>query len=197
MSWPKPTILHSKTVRLEPLSLDHVSDLIVAVKDGKLYNHWYTSIPKPKNMKAEIERRLKLQDMGSMLPFAVISLIEEKAVGMTTYMNVDKENKRVEIGSTWYAKAVQRTSLNTECKLILLKHAFEKLNCICVEFRTHFMNHQSRRGIERLGAKLDGILRSNAIQKNGTIRDTAVYTIISSEWSSVKANLEYQLVKNR
>ena len=197
MSWPKPVTLHSKTVQLEPLSIDHVSDLINAVKDGKLYNHWYTSIPQPKNMKMEIERRLKLQDMSTMLPFAVISLKTEKAVGMTTYMNVDKDNKRVEIGSTWYAKSVQRTSLNTECKLVLLEHAFEKLNCICVEFRTHFMNHQSRRGIERLGAKLDGILRSNAIQKNGTIRDTAVYTIISSEWSSVKANLEYQLVKNR
>ncbi len=197
MSWPKPVTLHSKTVQLEPLSIDHVSDLINAVKDGNLYNHWYTSIPQPKNMKMEIERRLKLQDMGTMLPFAVISLKTEKAVGMTTYMNVDKENKRVEIGSTWYAKSVQRTSLNTECKLMLLEHAFENLACICVEFRTHFMNHQSRRGIERLGAKLDGILRSNAIQKNGTIRDTAVYTIISSEWSSVKANLEYQLVKNR
>ena len=197
MSWPKPVTLHSKTVQLEPLSIDHVSDLIDAVKDGNLYNHWYTSIPQPKNMKMEIERRLKLQDMGTMLPFAVISLKTEKAVGMTTYMNVEKENKRVEIGSTWYAKSVQRTSLNTECKLMLLEHAFENLACICVEFRTHFMNHQSRRGIERLGAKLDGILRSNAIQKNGTIRDTAVYTIISSEWSSVKANLEYQLVKNR
>ena len=197
MSWPKPVTLHSKTVQLEPLSIDHVSDLINAVKDGNLYNHWYTSIPQPRNMKMEIERRLKLQDMGTMLPFAVISLKTEKAVGMTTYMNVDKENKRVEIGSTWYAKSVQRTSLNTECKLVLLEHAFEELNCICVEFRTHFMNHQSRRGIERLGAKLDGILRSNAIQKNGTIRDTAVYTIIGSEWSSVKANLEYQLVKNR
>ena len=197
MSWPKPVTLQSKTVHLEPLSIDHVSDFINAVKDGNLYNHWYTSIPQPKKMKMEIERRLKLRDMGTMLPFAVISLKTEKAVGMTTYMNVDKENKRVEIGSTWYAKSVQRTSLNTECKLVLLEHAFEKLNCICVEFRTHFMNHQSRRGIERLGAKLDGILRSNAIQKNGTIRDTAVYTIISSEWSSVKANLEYQLVKNR
>ena len=197
MSWPKPVTLHSKTVQLEPLSIDHVSDLIDAVQDGKLYNHWYTSIPQPKNMEIEIERRLKLQDKGTMLPFAVKSLKTEKAVGMTTYMNVDKENKRVEIGSTWYAKSVQRTSLNTECKLMLLEHAFENLACICVEFRTHFMNHQSRRGIERLGAKLDGILRSNAIQKNGTIRDTAVYTIISSEWSSVKANLEYQLVKNR
>ena len=132
-----------------------------------------------------------------MLPFAVLTKRNDKAVGMTTYMNVDKANKRVEIGSTWYAKSVQRTSLNTECKLILLEHAFEVLNCICVEFRTHFMNHQSRKGIERLGAKLDGILRSNAIQKNGTIRDTAVYTIIQSEWSTVKANLEYQLTRER
>ena len=135
--------------------------------------------------------------MKLMTPFAVITKRDNKAVGMTTYMNVDRENKRVEIGSTWYAKSVQRTSLNTECKLILLEHAFEELKCICVEFRTHFMNHQSRRGIERLGAKLDGILRSNAIQKNGTIRDTAVYTIIQSEWSSVKANLQYQLTRTR
>ena len=127
----------------------------------------------------------------------MISKINNKAVGMTTYMNVDYENKRVEIGSTWYAKSVQRTSLNTECKLLLLNHAFERLNCICVEFRTHFLNHQSRRGIERLGAKLDGILRSNSIQKNGTIRDTAVYSIILSEWTSVKANLEYELGRSR
>ena len=116
---------------------------------------------------------------------------------MTAYMNIDRDNKRVEIESTWYAKSVQCTSLNSRCKLMLLEHAFENLGCICVEFRTHFMNHQSRRGIERLGAKLDGILRSNGIQKNGTIRDTAVYSIIKDEWSSVRANLEYQIVKER
>ena len=148
-------------------------------------------------MNLEIDRRLDLQQKNSMVPFAVICLRDKIAVGMTTYMNVDKENKRVEIGSTWYAKSVQRTSLNTECKLMLLEHAFERLDCICVEFRTHFMNHQSRRGIERLGAKLDGILRSNAIQKNGSIRDTAVYSIIKNEWSSVRANLEYQISKER
>jgi RimJ/RimL family protein N-acetyltransferase len=148
-------------------------------------------------MEQEIERRLFLQSRSSMLPFAVISKKNNKAMGMTTYMNIDQENKRVEIGSTWYAKSVQRTSLNTECKLLLLEHAFEKLNCICVEFRTHFLNHQSRRGIERLGAKLDGILRSNSIQKNGSIRDTAVYSIIVSEWTSIKANLEYELTRFR
>ena len=197
MVWPKPTTLSLHNVRLEPLSKDHLDDLIVAVKDGKLYNHWYTSIPEPKDMNAEINRRLDLQNKKSMLPFPVISMRNNKAVGMTTYMNIDQDNKRVEIGSTWYAKSVQRTSLNTECKLMLLEHAFERLDCICVEFRTHFMNHQSRRGIERLGAKLDGILRSNAIQKNGSIRDTAVYSIIKNEWSSVRANLEYQISKER
>ena len=197
MVWQKPTTLSLHNVRLEPLSKDHLDDLIEAVKDGKLYNHWYTKVPEPKDMSAEINRRLDLQNKKSMLPFAVISMNNNKAVGMTTYMNIDQDNKRVEIGSTWYAKSVQRTSLNTECKLMLLEHAFERLDCICVEFRTHFMNHQSRKGIERLGAKLDGILRSNAIQKNGTIRDTAVYSIIKDEWSSVKANLEYQICKER
>ena len=195
--WPKPVSLISKNAVLEPLSISHLSDLKQAVKDGLLFNHWYSNIPEPRNMENEIKRRLALQEANSMLPFAVLTKRNDKAVGMTTYMNVDKANKRVEIGSTWYAKSVQRTSLNTECKLILLEHAFEVLNCICVEFRTHFMNHQSRKGIERLGAKLDGILRSNAIQKNGTIRDTAVYTIIQSEWSTVKANLEYQLTRER
>tara|TARA_B100001996_G_scaffold356041_1_gene319100 strand:+ start:36 stop:665 length:630 start_codon:yes stop_codon:yes gene_type:complete len=195
--WPKPVSLISKNVVLEPLSINHLNDLKQAVKDGFLFNHWYSNIPEPRNMENEIKRRLALQEANSMLPFAVLTKRNDKAVGMTTYMNVDKGNKRVEIGSTWYAKSVQRTSLNTECKLILLEHAFEVLNCICVEFRTHFMNHQSRKGIERLGAKLDGILRSNAIQKNGTIRDTAVYTIIQSEWSTVKANLEYQLTRER
>ena len=195
--WPKPVTLISENVVLEPLSASHLRDLQQAVKDGLLFNHWYSNIPEPRDMENEIKRRLSIQEANSMLPFAVLTKRNSRAVGMTTYMNVDKGNKRVEIGSTWYAKSVQRTSLNTECKLILLEHAFEVLNCICVEFRTHFMNHQSRKGIERLGAKLDGILRSNAIQKNGTIRDTAVYTIIQSEWSTVKANLEYQLTKAR
>jgi RimJ/RimL family protein N-acetyltransferase len=136
-----------------------------------------------------------------MLPFAVID--DEagqgggRAVGMTTYMNVDAGNKRVEIGSTWYRKCVQRTDLNTRCKLLLLRHAFETLGCIAVEFRTHFFNRQSRAGIERLGAKLDGILRSHQVAANGTLRDTCVYSVIAAEWPTVKAHLEFQLDKVR
>jgi RimJ/RimL family protein N-acetyltransferase len=116
---------------------------------------------------------------------------------MTTYMNVDAVHKRVEIGSTWYRKAVQRTDLNTHCKLLLLTHAFEALGCIAVEFRTHFFNFQSRRGIERLGARLDGILRSHQVSPNGTLRDTCVYSIVAAEWPTVKAHLDWQLEKPR
>ena len=142
-------------------------------------------------------RRLDLQSQGVLLPFAVRDTRTAKVVGMTNYMNVEAVHRRVEIGGTWYRKSVQRTPLNTECKLLLLTHAFEKLNCICVELRTHFFNHQSRRGIERLGAKLDGILRSNQIAPNGSLRDTCVYSIIASEWPTVKSHLIWQLEKPR
>ena len=124
-----------------------------------------------------------------MVAYAIIDTSSGRAVGMTTYMNIDPANRRLEIGSTWYRKAVQRSGLNTECKLLMLAHAFEVLECIAVEFRTHFMNRSSRAAIERLGAKLDGILRSHMVMANGTVRDTAVYSIIQSEWPTVKANL--------
>jgi RimJ/RimL family protein N-acetyltransferase len=127
-----------------------------------------------------------------MLPFTVFDAAG-KIAGMTTYMNIDAPNRRVEIGSTWYAKRVQRSPLNTQCKLLLLAHAFEAINCIAVEFRTHFFNHQSRRAIERLGARQDGILRNHQIAPNGTLRDTVVFSIIASEWPTVKAHLTYQL----
>jgi N-acetyltransferase len=127
-----------------------------------------------------------------MLPFTVFDAAGQIA-GMSTYMNIDAANRRVEIGSTWYAKRVQRTPLNTQCKLLLLGHAFEAINCIAVEFRTHFFNHQSRRAIERLGAKQDGILRSHQVAPNGTLRDTVVFSIIAAEWPTVKAHLAYQL----
>ncbi|MDO8981138.1 MAG: GNAT family protein [Afipia sp.] len=192
MTWLSPLTLEGPHARIEPLSRDHKDGLVEAVKDGELWKLWYTSIPAPETMDAEIARRLGLQTAGSMLPFAVKDA-DGKIAGMTTYMNVDAANRRVEIGSTWYAQRVQRTPLNTQCKLLLLTHAFEKLNCIAVEFRTHFFNHQSRRGIERLGAKLDGILRSHQIAPNGTLRDTVVYSIIASEWPTVKAHLTYQL----
>jgi RimJ/RimL family protein N-acetyltransferase len=182
-------------VLLVPLSLDHANDLTEVVKNGELHRLWYTLIPTADGMDDEIKRRLELQKVGNMIPFSIIKKTNEKVVGMTTFMNIDNLNKRVEIGSTWLDKSVQRTVVNTECKLLLLRHAFETMKCICVEFRTHFINHQSRRGIERLGAKLDGVLRSNALMPNGTIRDTAVYSIIHSEWQTVKTNLEWLLKK--
>src|SRR5689334_10616160 len=197
MSWPQPVTLRSERVNLEPLGQRHCDDLVEAVKDGALWTLWYTSVPSPERMQADIERRLGLQAAGSMLPFTVIDNASGRAVGMTTYMNIDAVNRRVEIGSTWYRKSVQRTALNTQCKLLLLAHAFEALNCIAVEFRTHAFNHQSRRGIERLGAKLDGILRSHQIAANGTLRDTYVYSIIASEWPTVKASLTWQMARPR
>jgi RimJ/RimL family protein N-acetyltransferase len=154
-------------------------------------------VPAPEQLRAEIDRRLGLQLQGSMLPFAVIERASNQAVGMTTYMHIDAANRRVEIGSTWYRKRVQRTGLNTECKLLLLTHAFEELNCIAVEFRTHYFNRQSRAGIERLGARLDGILRQHQIAANGTLRDTCVYSILDSEWPAVKAHLAFQLRQPR
>jgi RimJ/RimL family protein N-acetyltransferase len=191
--------LQGQHVTLVPLSMLHQDQLAEAVKDGELWRHWYTLIPSPEKMGEEITRRLKLQEQGSMLPFTVMA--QGQAVGMTTYMNIDAPNKRLEIGSTWYRANVQRTGLNTECKRLLLAHAFEQLNCIAVEFRTHFFNQQSRRAIERLGAKLDGILRNHAINTHpdaaGALRDTCVYSILNTEWPSVKAHLDYQLSRAR
>jgi N-acetyltransferase len=192
MPWLEPVTLRGAHARLEPLSHAHREELVEAVKDGELWKLWYTSVPKAEDMAKEIDRRLGLQSAGSMLPFTVFDA-EGVISGMTTYMNVDSANRRVEIGSTWYAKRVQRSALNTQCKLLLLSHAFDQLGCIAVEFRTHFFNHQSRRGIERLGAKQDGILRSHQIASNGTLRDTVVYSIIAAEWPTVKAHLNYQL----
>jgi RimJ/RimL family protein N-acetyltransferase len=194
MPWLEPVTLQGGHARLEPLSPDHVNGLVEAI--GDLSSIWYTAIPTADKMPAEIERRQALQATGAMLPFTVFDA-DGRISGMTTYMNVDAANRRVEIGSTWYAKRVQRTALNTQCKLLLLQHAFEKLDCIAVEFRTHFFNHQSRRGIERLGAKYDGILRNHQIAPNGTLRDTVVYSILPGEWPTVKAHLTYQLERVR
>ncbi len=184
--------LRGQHASLQPLSPAHHDALVEAVKDGELWKLWYTSVPSPETMAKEIERRLGLQAAGTMLPFTVFDA-EGRIAGMTTYMNVDAANRRVEIGSTWYAKRVQRSALNTQCKRLLLAHAFEALDCIAVEFRTHFFNHQSRRAIERLGAKQDGVLRSHQVAPNGTLRDTVVFSIIASEWPTVKAHLDHQL----
>ena len=197
----QPVTLTGQYVTLVPLSTAHHDDLVEAVLDGELWRLWYTAIPTPEGVAAEITRRLGLQDQGAMLPFAVIENATGKAVGLTTYMNIDNGNRRVEIGSTWYRRRVQRTALNTECKMLLLRHAFEQLQCIAVEFRTHFFNQQSRAGIERLGAKLDGVLRSHQVNPHpdakGTLRDTCVYSVTAPEWPTVRAHLNYQLSKPR
>jgi RimJ/RimL family protein N-acetyltransferase len=192
-----PVCLRGGHVALEPLSQAHAGDLIDAVQDGELWKLWFTAIPAPDAMAAEIGRRLGLQAQGSMVPFAVISAATGRAVGMTTFMNIDAVHRRVEIGSTWYRACVQRTALNTECKLLLLAHAFEHWECIAVEFRTHFFNHRSRAGIERLGARLDGVLRSHQRGPDGALRDTCVYSITRAEWPTVKVHLEFQLQRPR
>ena len=195
-SWLAPVRLVGRHAVLEPLCAAHADGLAEAARDGDLWKLWYTAIPAPDGMRAEIERRLGLQAKGSMLPFTTLDG-SGRVVGMTTYMNVDAVHQRVEIGSTWTALDAQRGPLNTECKLMLLTHAFETLGCIAVEFRTHYFNQQSRRAIERLGAKLDGILRNHQCAGNGTLRDTCVYSIIQSEWPTVKAHLRWQLDKPR
>lgn len=196
-----PVTLTGAHVRLEPLRAEHHDALVEAVRDGQLWQLWTTAIPTAEGMAQEIERRLSLQAQGSMCPFAVTDIATGQAVGMSTYMNIDAGNRRVEIGSTWYRQSVQRTPLNTEAKRLLLAHAFEQLRCIAVEFRTHFFNQQSRRAIERLGAKLDGILRSHQINPHplgaGALRDTCVYSIIASEWPNVCAHLDFQLNRPR
>ena len=195
-AWLAPITLAGTSVRLEPLDAGHVDGLAEAVKDGEVWKLWYTTVPKPDAMAAEIERRLALQRAGSMLPFTVFDNTGRVA-GMTTYMNVDSANRRVEIGSTWYRAGVRRTALNTEAKLLLLEHAFERLDCIAVEFRTSSFNVASRRAIERLGAKLDGVLRNHAYHQDGSLRDTCVYSITAPEWPEIKAHLRHELARPR
>ncbi|GGH36884.1 Protein N-acetyltransferase, RimJ/RimL family [Cribrihabitans marinus] len=190
--WAEPVTLEGQHGAVVPLSRDHAADLREAAADGDLHRLWYTTVPAPDQVAEEIDRRLSLLEAGSMVAFAILDA-DGRAVGMTTYMNIDHANRRLEIGSTWYRKAVQRTALNTEIKLLMLSHAFETLDAIAVEFRTHVMNLQSRRAIERLGARLDGILRAHMILPNGTIRDTAVYSVTAPDWRAVRANLCWRL----
>ncbi|MGR3714424.1 MAG: GNAT family N-acetyltransferase [Shimia sp.] len=187
--WPTPVSLTGPHGALAPLSQDHAADLIEACADGDLNALWYTTVPAPTEIPAEIDRRIAEPNMTA---FAALNRVG-KAIGMTTYMNTDAANRRVEIGSTWYRKSVQRSPLNTQVKHLMLAHAFDTLDCIAVEFRTHFMNQQSRNAIERLGAKFDGVLRNHMIMANGTLRDTAVYSICQHEWPAVRANLDHKL----
>ncbi|MDP9044497.1 MAG: GNAT family N-acetyltransferase [Pseudomonadota bacterium] len=194
--WPAPFRLQGDHCSLEPLEPAHHDDLVAAVRDGELWTLWYTAIPSPETMHAEIARRLELQAQGSMRPLTARNR-EGRIVGMTTLMHIDATHRRVEIGSTWTAASMHRTPFNTECKLLLLGHAFEQLNCIAVEFRTHVLNLQSRRAIERLGARLDGILRNHQRSPNGSLRDTCVYSILPAEWPAVQAHLRWQLARPR
>lgn len=165
--------------------------------DGALHELWYTTVPAPDRVSDEISRRLERRDAGSWLPFTVIDTTTGKPVGMTNYLNIDAANRRLEIGATWYRDSAQRTGMNTECKYLMLAHAFEELGCNAVEFRTHYINHRSRRAIERLGAKFDGVLRAHMIMPNGTLRDTCVYSIIAPEWPTIKAHLIWHMEKPR
>jgi RimJ/RimL family protein N-acetyltransferase len=198
----EPVTLSGKHVVLEPLSHEHHDGLLAAARDGELWKLWYTSVPAPDGMAAEIDRRLTLQQQGSMLPFTARLLDPAtggpgRVIGMTTYMNIDAATPRLEIGSTWNAASVHGTGTNPESKLLLLRHAFETLGCPAVEFRTHWLNHQSREAIARLGAKQDGVLRSHSRSHDGALRDTVVFSILEHEWPMVRNGLEFRLAKQR
>ncbi|WP_044209804.1 GNAT family N-acetyltransferase [Flammeovirga sp. OC4] len=191
--WLNETTLQGDTVTLLPLSLKHRDSLVEAAKDGKLWELWYTSVPSEKEIDIYIETAFQQYEKDSSLPFVVLHNKTQKIIGSTRFLNANSKVKRVEIGSTWYAKSFQRTAVNTECKLLLLQYAFEKLNCVAVEFRTHFHNHKSRKAIANLGAKQDGILRNHTIDKVGNLRDTVVFSILNSEWNVVKTALSHRL----
>ncbi len=191
------TLTGRNWVILEPLHRDHETDLLEAAKDGELWNLWYTSVSGPEQILAYMDSTLQMRETQGAMPFVVRRKSDRKIVGSTRYFNVDAKNRRLEIGHTWYSRAAQRTGVNTEAKLLLLKHAFETLDCIAVELRTHWFNFDSRAAIAGLGAKQDGVLRNHQIGPNGSLRDTVVFSIIASEWPAVKAHLRWRLNKPR
>jgi RimJ/RimL family protein N-acetyltransferase len=188
-----PVTLTGQYASLEPLQKEHVAELAAAAADGELWRLWYTSVPAPDETERYIASALDMREHLGAMPFLVRQADSARAVGSTRYFNVDATHRRLEIGHTWYATSVQRTPLNTECKLMLLGHAFEELKCIAVEFRTHWMNHQSREAIARLGAKQDGVLRSHQVGADGSLRDTVVFSIVAAEWPTVRRHLLYKL----
>ena len=193
MAFLNPVTLTGDLVEVVPLSHDHHDGLVAAASDGELWNLWYTSVPRPEGMRAEIESRLALAQEGTMLPFTTIRRSDGAIIGMTTFANADVPNRRLEIGYTWNAASAHRSGTNTESKLLLMQHAFEALDCIAVTYQTHGLNMQSRRAIERLGAKQDGVLRSHRIMADGSLRDTVVFSIIASEWPAVRNELRRRL----
>ena len=197
MSFLEPVTLAGELVTLEPLRADHHDELVAAASDGRLWELWYTSVPSPATMAADIDGKLALQSEGRMQPFAVRRADTGAAVGVTTYCNVEAEVPRLEIGHTWTAGSAQRTGVNAESKLLLLTHAFDVLGCLAVEFRTHWHNQQSRAAIARLGAKQDGVLRNHRRMPDGSLRDTVVFSILDSEWPAVRAGLRHRLARSR
>ncbi len=193
---PIDLALHGNHVALVPLSHDHRDALAAISTAGELHKLWYTTVPPADGMATEIDRRLALRDAGSMIPFTQLDA-HGTPVGMTTYMNIDHALPRVEVGSTWIGPSAQRGALNTEAKRLLLGHAFDVWECLAVEFRTHRLNLQSRRAIERLGAQFDGMLRAHARMADGTIRDTAVYSVTADEWPAVRSHLDWLIEKPR
>ena len=191
--WIEPVTLTGSKVILEPLSLEHLDGLISAVKDGELWKLWFTSIPSPEKTEEYIKTALDMRENAGAMPFIVRDRESNKIIGCTRYFNVDEVNQRLEIGYTWYSESYQRTAVNTECKYLLLSHAFEKLDAIAVEFRTHWHNHKSRAAIARLGAKQDGVLRNHQRTADGSYRDTVVFSIINLEWPAVRQSLMFKL----
>jgi RimJ/RimL family protein N-acetyltransferase len=192
-NWLQQTTLKGENVTLLPLTVALRDDLLEVAKDGNLWELWYTGVPSEETIDNYIKIALEHQQNGTTLPFVIQQNSTGKIVGCSRYCNVVAANRRVEIGYTWYAKSVQRTAINTEAKLLLLNHAFETLNCIAVEFRTHWHNTPSRNAILRLGAKQDGVLRNHLQDADGAYRDTVVFSIINSEWPTVKKGLKYKL----
>jgi RimJ/RimL family protein N-acetyltransferase len=190
--WLSPLNLSGKKV-LTPLSTNHRDDLIRAATDGNLWEVWHTSVPSEATINNYIGQALREAETRNGLPFVIIDISTGKVIGSTRFYNTTPQFRRMEIGYTWYAKSYQRTGVNTECKYLLPKHAFEQLDSIAVEFKTNWHNHPSKNAILRLGAKQDGILRNHRIDTEGVIRDTVVFSIINGEWASVKKNLEYHL----
>lgn len=188
-----PVTLKGRHATLEPLAPEHHDALIAAASDGALWELWYTSVPSPEQTRAYIDTALGMRAQRLAMPFVIRANHNGDVVGSTRYCNIDAINRRLEIGYTWQAARVQRTGINTEVKLMLLAHAFDTLKCIAVEFRTHWMNQQSRAAIARLGAKQDGILRNHQRMEDGSYRDTVVFSIIESEWPAVKRHLQHKL----
>ncbi len=191
----EPVTLSTDRIVLRPLSLDDVPALAAAAEDGSLWEKKTTTVPRPEGFRDYVQKALELQAAGLALPFTTLVREGGQVVGSTRYMNIDAANHRVEIGTTWIAKSWQRTFVNTHAKFLMLRHAFEGLGCNAVELRTHRLNDQSRAAIERLGAKLDGILRQHMIMPDGHVRDTVVYSIIRDEWPAVKAGLEQRMAE--